>query len=281
MDPFWALGHVFAALFGLIIGSFLNVCILRWPEDRSVIAPRSHCPRCGTTLGVADLVPVLSWVVLRGKCRHCEAPVSGQYALIELLGMFLSLLTFRRFVPTPHLLDLPHFAAWLVFYSFMCMLVIAIYVDIRHRIIPDEVTIYATPVAIGMMGTLEWLGYDGWGGIGLKQSLIGATVGGVGLAIAALVTAFLLRREGLGWGDVKLLGLIGAFVGPIPVIFAVLLLGSVLGSVTGLAHLAITRRRSLLPFGASLAPAAMLWVLYGDLFFPLFFPGLALRYGVG
>lgn len=281
IDPLWLYGHVFAALLGLIIGSFLNVCIARWPEDRSVVLPRSHCPRCGTTLSARELVPVLSWVIQKGRCRHCDAEISPLYASIEVLGMLLSLLAFRRFVPGPEFLDVQHLTAWLVFYAFLAMLVVAMFVDIRHRIIPDEVTIYAIPAAIAMMGMLEFTGYSGWGAIGLEQSVIGAAVGGGGLAVAALVTAFLMRREGLGWGDVKLMGLIGAFVGPWAVVFAVLLVGSAVGAVVGLVHLAITRRRSLLPFGASLAPAAALWVLYGDVYVRLFLPGAAFRLGLG
>ncbi|TNE90238.1 MAG: prepilin peptidase [Deltaproteobacteria bacterium] len=280
-DPLWIFGHVWAALFGLIIGSFLNVCIARWPEDRSVIAPRSHCPRCGTTLGPAELVPVVSWLLQGGKCRHCGAEISAQYALIEVLGMLLSLLAWRRFVPGPEALDLQHFTAWLAFFAFLSMLVVATYVDLRHYIIPDEVTIYAVPVGIGLMALLEFVGYRGWGDIGLEQSLYGAAVGGGTMATASLVTLFIMRREGLGWGDVKLMALIGAFIGPVPTFFFVLLVGSMLGALGGLAHMAITRRRSFLPFGPALAVAAGLWVLYGDLILPVLLPGTALRFGLG
>lgn len=278
-DPLWILGHVWAALFGLIIGSFLNVCIARWPEDRSVIAPRSHCPRCSTTLTPTELVPVLSWLAQRGRCRTCDSSISPQYALIEILGMLLSLLAWRRFVSSPALLDIQHFTAWLVFFAFFAMLVVATYVDIRHYIIPDEVTIYAVPVGIALVSVLEWVGYRGWGDIGFRGAVLGSATGGIAMGMASVATLLLMRREGLGWGDVKLMAMIGSFLGPGATFFFVLLFGSMLGAAVGLIHLAITRRRSFLPFGPSLATAAVVWVLYGDLILPAIYPGTRLSYG--
>src|SRR5690606_4825972 len=107
------------------LGSFYNVAIARWPDDRSVVAPRSHCPYCGTTLGPGELVPVLSWVVQRGRCRHCESPIAATYPVIEALGGCLSFLVFRRVVPGPEALDTANVVAWAVYFGFMSLLVIA------------------------------------------------------------------------------------------------------------------------------------------------------------
>lgn len=282
MDDFlWMYGQFFAALFGLIIGSFMNVCIARWPVDQSVTHPRSRCPRCHGHIGWRDLVPVLSWLYLRGECRHCKAPISPGYPLIEILGMLLSILAWRRFVPDTSVLDMPHVTAWFVFYGFFCMLVVATYSDIRHRIIPDEVSIYSVPLGIAGIALLEFVGYAGWGAISWQQSITGAAIAGGGLGVAALAAEGILKREALGWGDVKLLAMIGAFVGPFAAICGVLLLGSLLGAGGGIMHLAITRRRALLPFGAALAPAAIAWVLFGDLLLPVLFPGITMRFGIG
>jgi len=270
----------FAVLVGLVIGSFLNVCIVRLPEDRSVVVPRSHCPKCGTTLAPTDLVPVLSWVWLRGRCRYCHTPISAVYPLIEALSGMLAWLVFRRIVTGPQDLDLTHAAAFAVYFGFVGLLVVAAYVDVRHWIIPDQTSLYAIPFAIAGVGFLQWIGYEDWPAIGWRASVSGALIGASTLATASIVARWVLRREALGWGDVKLMGLIGAFVGPIQVMFLVLLPASLIGSVASLAHLAATRRRAYLPYGPSLALGAVLYLLWGDLIARTFFPGVALWMGL-
>ncbi|MCA9568671.1 MAG: prepilin peptidase, partial [Myxococcales bacterium] len=120
-----------AFVFGLVIGSFWNVCIARWPEDRSVVAPRSACPACGTPIAARDNVPVLSWLVLGGRCRACGTPIAPTYPLVELLGGLLAFLAWRRFVPTPADLDVAHVAAALVYFVFVSALVVGAFIDIR------------------------------------------------------------------------------------------------------------------------------------------------------
>lgn len=270
----------FAVALGLVIGSFLNVAIARLPEDRSVVRPRSHCPHCGTTLAARDLVPVLSWIWLRGRCRTCGHPISPTYPLIEVLGGMLAFLVFRRIFPDADALDLPHALAFGVYFGFVCLLVVATYVDLRHWIIPDQTSIYAVPFAVLAVLALQWVGYDGWLALDWRGSVTGAVMGGGTLAAASIVAEWVLGREALGWGDVKLMTLIGAFVGPLPVLFLVLLPASIIGSVASLVHLAWTRRRTYLPYGPSLALGAVIYVLWGDWIAINLMPGVALWMGL-
>ena len=272
----WA---TFALFTGLVLGSFSNVAIGRWAVDKSVVAPRSHCPYCGTTLSAQDLVPVLSWLWLRGKCRHCDSPIAPTYPLIELLGGLLSLLVFRRIVPTAAHVDPTHLIAWALFFIYVILLLIAAYVDLRHWIIPDETSIYAIPFGVATAVLLSSIGYDGWMALSWQSSILGALTGAGALATASLIARMIYGFDALGWGDVKLMGLIGSFTGPIPVLLVVLMLGSIIGAVAGLLHIAITRRRGMLPFGPSLVIAAIVYVLYGDLLTRTALPSVALTLG--
>ncbi len=279
-DPTPILLQVFAVLFGLVIGSFLNVAIARLPEDRSVVTPRSHCPWCGTTLSPPDLVPVLSWLWLRGRCRHCKGTISPSYPLIEILTALLAWLVYQRVFGADPVFDPAHVVAWLLWFTFLCLLLVAAYVDVRHWIIPDETSIYAVPLGILGALALQALGWEAFPAITWRESVTGALVGGSVLATASLVAMWVLGREALGWGDVKLMAMIGAFVGPLPVVFLVLLPASLIGSIASLAHLAWTRSRGYLPYGPSLALAAALYILYGDWIASRYFPGIAFWMGL-
>ncbi len=269
----------FALCTGLILGSFSNVAIGRWAVDKSVVAPRSHCPYCGTTLGPSELVPVLSWLWLRGKCGTCSSPIAPTYPLIELLGGLLGLLVYRRVIPNAASVDAAHLTAWAVLTVFVILLVIAAYVDLRHWIIPDQTSVYAIPFAVLSVVVLQFMDYDGWMAITWQTSVIGALVGAGALAAVSMVTRFIYGYQALGWGDVKLMGFIGAMVGPLPVIFVVFLVGSIIGSVVGLAYLLVRRRNGMLPFGPSLVLAAILYVLYGDVLTRVLVPGVGLALG--
>jgi len=274
------LPQLFAVLIGLVVGSFLNVCIVRLPEDRSIIVPRSHCPSCGHTLRPLELIPVVSWLVLRGRCGHCGSPISPAYPLIEILTAMLAWLLFRRLVPDLSALDVAHAVAWLAYFTFLCLLVVAAYVYVRHWIIPDWASIYAIPLGLIVALVLPSLGYEGWLALDWRQSVTGALVGGSALATASIVARWVMGREALGWGDVKLMAMIGAFVGPVQVIFLVLLPASLIGSVISLAHLSWTRRRGYLPYGPSLALAAAIYVFYGDIIARRWLPGVAFWMGL-
>jgi leader peptidase (prepilin peptidase)/N-methyltransferase len=272
--------QLFTGLVGLVIGSFLNVCIARLPEDRSIITPRSHCQSCGHTLGVRELIPVVSWLALRGRCSHCASPISPAYPLVEILTAMLAWLLFRRLVPELSALDAAHVVAWVAYFTFLCLLVVAAYVDVRHWIIPDWASIYAVPLGVIVAIVLPLVGYDGWLSLDWRQSVFGALVGGSALATASILARWVLGREALGWGDVKLMAMIGAFVGPVQVIFLVLLPASLIGSLISVAHLLWTRRRGYLPYGPSLALAGVIYVFYGDIIARRWLPGVALWMGL-
>ena len=262
---------VWAAAIGLALGSFWNVCIQRWPHDLDVLGS-SACPACGHAIRKRDLVPVVSYVVLRGKCRDCGSAIGPDHPVVEALGGLLGVLAFRRTIPTLLDVDALHLGAFAALMVFLGALVVAALVDIRHRIVPDQTSIYAAPVMIALAGALGAAGWQGWPPLDLRMAVLGAAFGGGFLAAMALGSQLVLRKEGLGWGDVKLMAMIGGFVGVLPGAFVVLLLGSVIGAGVGLVHLAWTGRRSYLPLGPPLAIAAALWVLYGDVLVTTWFP---------
>jgi leader peptidase (prepilin peptidase)/N-methyltransferase len=275
MDGPWIVSGVFLVLVGLVMGSFWNVAIVRLPADRS-LWPRSHCDTCGATIRPYDLVPVASYFVLRGRCRDCGAAIPATVPLIEALGGLVGFLLFRRFIDEGQHVDLPHLAAAGLYLLFVTDLVVVAMVDLRHHIIPDETSIYSVPIGIAGVALLQWLGYHGWPYLSWQWAVIGAALWGTVFAAFALAIEFVFRREGLGWGDVKLVAMIGAFLGAFPGAMITLFIGTLLGSVTALVHLAITRRRSYLPLGPFIALGAALYLFYGDVVVELLFPGLTL-----
>lgn len=268
------IGQAFATAYGLAIGSFLAVCIVRLPEDRSLLVS-SACPRCGARVRWRDNVPVLSWFLLRGRCRDCGTPISPLYPLVEALGGTLGWLLYRRLMPTVDQIDAVHGLAWVVWFGFLGLLVVAAAVDVRHRIIPDQVSSYAVPFGLIGAAALEWAGFEGWLAVGWRSAVLGAAGWGGLFAVFALVGRYVARQEVLGWGDVKLAAMLGAFLGLFPGTFVTVLVGSLFGAVVGIAVTVLARRRVWLPYGPPLALAAALWVLWGDALIATFFPGLA------
>lgn len=237
-----------AGLFGLVFGSFLNVCIVRLPHEdakaRSLIRPPSSCPKCHREIVWYDNIPVVSWLLLRGKCRWCAQPISIQYPLIELAVAVLWLLAAWRDGATAHGL------AGALFLS--VLLGIAI-IDARHYVIPDELS-YGGLVA-GLLLALA-------GGVnGFLGALLGAAVGGVTLYAVRVVGGWILKQEAMGWGDVKMLAMIGAFVGWAGVLLTVFL-GALVGSAIFL-PLQLKGKR-LVPFGVFLAVGAAVTYFFGN-----------------
>ena len=244
---------------GLCFGSFLNVVIHRLPRGMSLAFPPSSCPSCGHAIRPYDNVPLASWLLLRGKCRDCAAPISPRYPLVELAAglLLLSLAIFLG--PRAALLPAGVFA--------LSLLAIAL-IDLDHRIIPDE---------LSMGGLLIGLVARGFTVDGILAGLVGALVGAGSLYLVALGYRKATGVEGLGGGDVKLAGMIGAFLGW-PGVFLTIFSAALAGSIVGGVLIATGKgtRRSELPFGTFLAPAAVfaaflgpaLWRWYGSLFGP-------------
>ena len=274
LDAYYQLFGVFALLFGLCVGSFLNVCIARIPEDRSVIWPPSHCPACGHGIRPRDNIPLLGWLLLRGKCRDCASPISALYPAIELLTGLVAWLVYRRVLHSAADIDLPHGAAFCFYLVFAAMLIAQSYIDIRHYIVPDQFSIYAVPVGVAGCALLTWLGYEGaptW-----KASVVGALIGGGVLGGVALIYWLIRREEGMGLGDVKLLAMIGSFLGALPAMPIVLMVSSFTGAIVGVATLLGRKRglRAVVPFGPFLALGALVYLLHGDELVSRFFPGI-------
>lgn len=263
-DGAYHLLSAFAGVFGLLFGSFLNVCIARMPEDRSVVYPGSACPRCGTAIRPYDNVPVLAWLWLGGKCRACRSPISPLYPLVEALFGVLAVLLFRHVVPDLGDVDRTHLVAFVWYGWLMFALVGLTFIDLRHAIIPDEFSIYSVPVGVGGAALLGALGYAGaptW-----QQSVLGALVGGGSLALLVLGASWWYGHEAMGWGDAKLFAMLGAWFGAIPALPAILMIAAVSGSVVGVA-LAVRRGRGLkmsIPFGPFIALGAVAWLFFGD-----------------
>lgn len=264
MDAAYALFCVFAGVIGALFGSFLNVCIARMPEDRSVVWPGSACPRCGTSIRPYDNVPVLAWFWLRGKCRACGQPISALYPVVEALTGVVAVLLFRHVIPDLGDLDGAHLAAFLWYGWLLFALLGLTFIDLRHQIIPDEFSLYSVPFGVGGAWLLGWLGYDGaptW-----QQSVVGAAVGGLSLGLLAFVAWLIYRYEAMGLGDVKLLAMLGAWLGALPALPVVLMIAATTASVVGVA-MAVARGKSLkmgIPFGPFLALGAVVWVFFGD-----------------
>jgi leader peptidase (prepilin peptidase) / N-methyltransferase len=240
-------GWIFLAALGAILGSFVNVVIHRLPRGESLVRPRSHCPRCGHLIAAYDNVPIASYLLLRGRCRHCRASIPARYPLVEALGAVL--------VPAA-VLTTP--VVWLAAANalFALALLAVLFIDFDHRIIPDEITLPG--VVLGLL--CAWLGPRP-----LSDALWGVALGGGGLLAVALLYQLIARREGMGMGDVKLMAMVGAFCGWRGALVTIVL-GSLVGSFIGLALIAGRRgtRQTQLPFGSFLAPAAWVALLLGD-----------------
>lgn len=264
----------FAVLFGLCFGSFANVLIARLPRDASLWTP-SHCPRCGHPVRWYDLTPVLAWLWLRGRCRDCGSSIAPTYPLIELLGGLLGYLLFVRLFQDLGDLAPPNVLAFVVYGAFLVALVVAWFVDLRHQIIPEPTSSWMIPVGIlGSVG-LWALGFDSFPAVSWEQSVLGAVLGGSFLAAIAVGYRVLTGTDGLGFGDAKLLAMIGAFVGALPGVWVVLIFASLLGVLVHLIVLLVTRRSGYVPFGPSLALCAAVYLLFGDTLVPLVLPSIA------
>lgn len=239
----------FALVFGAAVGSFLNVVILRLPrEDVSIAFPASHCPLCQHPLAWWENIPLLSYLLLRGRCRNCRATISWMYPLVELAMAVFSGLLFWQYGPT---LDYGRF------FVFFAALLVIIFIDIHHQIIPDRISL---PGIVLGLATSLFSHQITW-----QQSGLGVLLGGGLLYLVAWAYLTLAKRNGMGGGDIKLLAMIGAFLGwqsLLYVVFASSLTGSLIGII------AMIRQgkggKTRIPFGPFLAFGAITWVLFHE-----------------
>ena len=246
---------LFIFLAGLCIGSFLNVCIWRIPREESIVLPGSHCPVCNHLLAPWDNIPLLSWLLLNGKCRHCKAPISFRYFFVELLtgALFTGLwLVHGWSIQTP------------VFILYTSALILGTFVDFDHLILPDRVTLGG--MAAGLLLSFAFPALQGQAERlpALLRSAFGLALGYGILWTVATVGRLVLRREAMGMGDVKLLGAVGACLGWQAVLFTIFC-SSLSGTLLGLSLIAVGRKelQSKIPYGPHIALAAVLWMFCG------------------
>ena len=248
---------VLGGLFGLLIGSFLNVCIYRWPRDLSVVRPRSACPDCEQPIAWYDNVPVVSYLILRGRCRHCGIRIHWRYPVVELL----TALAFAFFL---HRSGLTLEAA--KFCIFAAILIALVFSDLETLLLPDELTLGG--LAIGLVfaflvpipdPTFPPLGT-------LGEAVLGATIPAGSIWFGGWLFEKIRHKEGLGFGDVKMLAMIGAFLGIRGALLTVIL-GAVAGSIVGLIYIRVTGKDAAsypLPFGTFLGAAALVAAIEGQ-----------------
>lgn len=260
----------FIFLVGLLIGSFLNVCIYRIPNEKSIVSPPSSCPNCSNKIKWYDLFPVVSYLMLGGKCRHCGVKISPRYMYVELLTGVLFLVCFLVFGLTGQML------AYLVLTS---ILITITFIDIDYRIIPDPIMIFGliTGIIFIVLRFVPELNAPLWDNV--KSGLLGMLCGAGPLIIINLLTLLIIKRDGIGHGDIKLMGVVGLFLGMKNIILA-LVLGIV---IAGLFSVFVLRKRNKeedeaedeqeennglslheIPFGPYLAVGCFISMLYGN-----------------
>ena len=247
MINFLIIGLVF--MFGMCIGSFLNVCIYRLPSSMSIIKPsRSFCPQCKSAIKFYDNIPVFSYIWLKGRCRNCKASISLRYPLVELITGILAIAILFLFGLT---------LEGLVYFIFISSLLVITFIDIDHKIIPDIITLPGIPIGLLASFVLPAMTFI--------SSLVGLLVGGGSLLLVAWVYSLITHKEGMGGGDIKLLGMIGAFLGWKGVIFTIFA-ASLTGTLVGIIVM-LQKGKNLkfaIPFGPFLSIGAMSYVFFGE-----------------
>lgn len=247
--------NIVSFIFGAAVGSFLNVCIFRIPAQESIVKPLSRCPHCQHPIRFYDNIPIISFLILRARCRDCGGKISWRYPLVELITGLLSLFLFMKFGLTLN---------FLVFFIFTAVLITISFIDLDHQIIPDILSLPGIPVfflaAVFIVG-VPW-----------HEALIGLLTGGGILLCIAVVYQFIAKREGMGGGDIKLLAMIGAFFGWKSLIF-ILLGSSLVGAVVGIIAMIVQKKdmKYAVPFGPFLSLAAIAYIFWGQMFVRLLF----------
>lgn len=240
-------------ILGLIIGSFLNVCIYRLPKNESIIKPASHCPTCKKEISWFDNIPILSFIILGGRCRFCKSRISYRYPLVEFLAALASAILFIRF----------GFSINFLVYSILSFgLIVAAFIDFEYKIIPDEITIGG--LVLGIFLSIVWPNIHNT--MLIKKSIIdcvlGILVGGGSILLSGILGKFFFKKDAMGGGDIKLLAMIGSFIGWKKILLT-FFLAPFFGIFFGIYFL-IKYRNHYIPYGPFLSLASFAAILFGD-----------------
>jgi len=250
--------YIAVFLFGLIIGSFLNVCIYRIPRSISIILPSSRCPSCNTPIYFYDNIPIISYILLRGRCRYCKEKISLIYPFIEFLNGALYISVLWRLGPL---------FSWhlLVYFAFLSSLVVITFIDLEHQIIPDGITIPGILLALMFGSTILPDPFSRHDLLGFKASIIGIFLGGGLYYVIAILGKAVFRKDAMGGGDIKLMAMVGGILGWKGVLLTTFI-GSLLGSIIGIFFIVIKGREwgMKIPFGPYLSLGASISLLLGE-----------------
>ena len=256
---------IFIFLIGAALGSFLNVCIYRLPRNISIVKPDSFCPHCHKSILWYDNIPLLSFLFLKGKCRFCKGPISIRYFMVELLTAIIVTFLFVRFELSP---------SFFIYLVFTLSLIIVSFIDIEHFLIPD-IIVYPG-IFLGLLFTLFFpeIMSQKSSLLALRQSFLGVISGAGSLFLLGVLGKFFLKKDAMGGGDIKLLGMIGAFLG-LPAILLTIFFSSLIGSIVSiiLILLKIKKREDYIPFGPYLACGALISLFFkGFMFLGFYIP---------
>ena len=236
-------------LFGICIGSFLNVCIYRIPENKSIVTPGSFCPNCQTPIPFFCNIPIISYILLWGRCKFCKKSISIRYPLIECLTGIFAVLLLMKFGLTIEM------GYWFVFIS---PLITISFIDFDHQIIPDVISL---PGIIIFASSFYFIPQ-----MTIKNAIFGILIGGGSLTTVALIYYFIRRQEGMGVGDIKLLAMIGAAIG-VKGVFFTIFAGSLVGTIVGIMEILLSQNSDMklkIPFGPYLSLGTVCYIFFGE-----------------
>lgn len=253
--------EIFIFIFGTMVGSFLNVCIYRMPKKESIVTPRSHCFSCGKTIAWYDNIPLLSFLFLMGRCRHCKAKYSFMYFLVEFLTGIVFLGFFTIYGMTPE---------FVIFTMIACSLIVISFIDLKIQEIPDEISLPGMAIGLVVCFIYPELMSRETRLAALGQSFLGLVAGGGAIYLMGAVGEAIFKKEAMGGGDVKLMAMLGAFIGWKFIILAFFIapfFGSVVGIIAKLKH-----KEDIIPYGPHLSMASIVALLWGDKILKMLFP---------
>lgn len=244
---------ILAFIFGTFIGSFLNVCIVRIPDGKSIVKPPSHCPNCLKTISFYDNIPLLSYLVLMGKCRFCKTKISPRYFMVELLTGMLFLFCYLNYGLS---------AKFFVYSALFSSLLVATFIDLKYQIIPDAISISGIFIGFALSIIFPSLRYILSPKIAALDSLLGIFIGGALIWLTGAFGKLLFKKEAMGFGDVKLMAMLGAFLGWKKIVLT-FFLAPFFGLIFGIISL-IKTKSHYIPYGPFLSLAAFIAAVWGE-----------------